>query len=436
MTALRALAHERQNERTGQQWHAAGGKAQDSTARSRRHRLGCRRLTRVRLLHLSHAGPDLDERLPQKRDGRERKEGVVTCAADMGMTVREMFDEMSLNVTAFLEGHKGVAKLDFAEHGAVTGVDVAMWEQKASGCKLPEDLKALLQISDGLTLRWDAKLHDERLQIGCLHINNLLAMTEISLDLDADAAWFEILMGQGQLMPAQETRAGAPHDQLERWRAIRREIRAFDLDNTCTSGRVALLYADGPQRPQVWFQDLSGQWFLISRTFTDYFRVLVMHLGLPNWQYAFTEAGLDENAKRWLRFFSSERLDIDSSSHALVCARRQRFRGESAKEKEPIEGAAEAPLSGRHHTGGKGAASGGALSGRKALDLENLDKSAQLEPKAAATKAASMPKKKPAAGAGLGASVAPSLAQQRPATAAATGGVSRARRPTSATVRQ
>ena len=60
MTALRALAHERQNERTGQQWHAAGGKAQDSTARSRRHRLGCRRLTRVRLLHLSHAGPDLD----------------------------------------------------------------------------------------------------------------------------------------------------------------------------------------------------------------------------------------------------------------------------------------------------------------------------------------------------------------------------------------
>ena len=53
---LRALAHQRQNERTGQQWHAAGGKAQDSTARSRRHRLGCRRVTEVRLLQLSRRG--------------------------------------------------------------------------------------------------------------------------------------------------------------------------------------------------------------------------------------------------------------------------------------------------------------------------------------------------------------------------------------------
>ena len=122
-------------------------------------------------------------------------------------------------------------------------------------------------------------------------------MTEISLDLDADAAWFEILMGQGQLMPAQETRAGAPHDQLERWRAIRREIRAFDLDNTCTSGRVALLYADGPQRPQVWFQDLSGCWHFIAKSFTDYFRLMVMHLGIPNWHYIFTEIGLDKQTE-------------------------------------------------------------------------------------------------------------------------------------------
>jgi hypothetical protein len=52
-----------------------------------------------------------------------------------------------------------VAKLTFLERGPVTGVDVSSWEHKNSGCLLPEDLRALLQISDGMTLKWDAKLH-------------------------------------------------------------------------------------------------------------------------------------------------------------------------------------------------------------------------------------------------------------------------------------
>jgi hypothetical protein len=31
----------------------------------------------------------------------------------------------------------------------------------------------------------------------------------------------------------------------------------------------------------------------MASTFTDYFRLMVMHLGLPHWQYAFTDVGLD-----------------------------------------------------------------------------------------------------------------------------------------------
>jgi len=42
-------------------------------------------------------------------------------------------------------------------------------------------------------------------------------------------------------------------------------------------------------RWQVWFQDLGRKWFFVSKCFIDYFRLLVMHLGLPNWHYAFTE---------------------------------------------------------------------------------------------------------------------------------------------------
>ena len=36
-----------------------------------------------------------------------------------------------------------------------------------------------------------------------------------------------------------------------------------------------------------------------------------MHLGLPNWHYAFTKVGLDPQSLQWFRFLSPERLAID-----------------------------------------------------------------------------------------------------------------------------
>ncbi len=38
---------------------------------------------------------------------------------------------------------------------------------------------------------------------------------------------------------------------------------------------------------------------------------MIMHLGLPNWHYAFTQVGLDPQTLQWFRFLSPERLAID-----------------------------------------------------------------------------------------------------------------------------
>lgn len=66
------------------------------------------------------------------------------------------------------------------------------------------------------------------------------------------------------------------------------QVGAFDIDSKCKNGRLALVYKNPNSKPQIWFQDLSCQWFFIANTFTDYFRLMIMHLGLPNWHYAFT----------------------------------------------------------------------------------------------------------------------------------------------------
>jgi hypothetical protein len=73
---------------------------------------------------------------------------------------------------------------------------------------------------------------------------------------------------------------------------VRKDICAFEIDSEAKNGRLALIFR-GNNKPQIWFQDLSCNWFFIANTFTDYFRLMIMHLGIPGWQYAFTKVGLD-----------------------------------------------------------------------------------------------------------------------------------------------
>lgn len=47
----------------------------------------------------------------------------------------------------------------------------------------------------------------------------------------------------------------------------------------------------------MWFQDLSCAWNYLAPSFSAYFRIMLHHLGLPSWQYAFTECGLDPLTK-------------------------------------------------------------------------------------------------------------------------------------------
>jgi hypothetical protein len=99
--------------------------------------------------------------------------------------------------------------------------------------------------------------------------------------------------------------------------------------------------------PQIWFRDLAGSWFYVAENFTDYFRIMVMHLGLPGWQYAFTDVGLDPVCQQWFRFFSPERLDVDLQTF-------RKKRGETTGNQS---------TSGGSGGGGGGGGSGGGSSG-------------------------------------------------------------------------
>lgn len=84
--------------------------------------------------------------------------------------------------------------------------------------------------------------------------------------------------------------------------------KMFELDGCDGNGRVCLVFPPKPDpqpvddngtiqldivppTPQVWFLDRAYEWHFLAPTFTAYFRMMLVHLGLPQWQALFTPFG-------------------------------------------------------------------------------------------------------------------------------------------------
>ena len=87
--------------------------------------------------------------------------------------------------------------------------------------------------------------------------------------------------------------------------------KIFELDACDGAGKVCLVFppkSEGatldeagnihleisPPEPQVWFLDKAFEWHFLAANFPTYFRMMLVHLGLPLWQMRFTSMGLPQ----------------------------------------------------------------------------------------------------------------------------------------------
>jgi len=105
--------------------------------------------------------------------------------------------------------------------------------------------------------------------------------------------------------------------------------RAFDLDSSCASGLIVLLYPSPTAAPVVYLIDRAGTLHPIGHCFADYYRAVLMHVGVPHWPCAYGDAGgMPDDAAQWLRFLSPQRLAIDQAhahtrAHATAATARR-----------------------------------------------------------------------------------------------------------------
>eukprot|EP00899_Mesostigma_viride_P020864 jgi/Mesvir1/2877/Mv13956-RA.1 len=205
--------------------------------------------------------------------------------------------------------------LDFPRRAGALAEMFDFWEKRNSPWTLPEDLKAVYGMSDGLSLSWTVMLDGEEKVLGNMHLNSIANMKPLPLHNvprdDPEEAVTCVLPLINALCDEQDAmllkeevyqncQSGEP------WRSSR--LMAFDLDVSCGCGRTALVFS-AALGPQVWFQDLSCSWNFVASSFASYFRVLQLNLGLPNWQYAFTPVGLDPISRQWFRLMCPHRLE-------------------------------------------------------------------------------------------------------------------------------
>jgi len=51
------------------------------------------------------------------------------------------------------------------------------------------------------------------------------------------------------------------------------------------------------QSADIWLLDRALRWHYLAPTFVNYYRQMMIHVGLPQWQFAFTDIGLMPQTK-------------------------------------------------------------------------------------------------------------------------------------------
>ncbi|XP_072453128.1 tubulin polyglutamylase complex subunit 2-like isoform X6 [Notamacropus eugenii] len=215
----------------------------------------------------------------------------------LGIT-KPHLEKLTLGITRILEASPGVTKVRIMEKEPAERHMIASWELK-NDCVMPEDLKNFYLMTNGFHMVWSVKLDDQPVPLGCLTINSIANLTQLT-----QSAMYT-LPNSPTLEDLDDEEEEANEDQPEKPHFDSRSI-IFELDSCNGNGKVCLVYrrtSPVAKESKIWFLDRALYWHFLTDSFTAYYRLLITHLGLPQWQYAFTNYGVSPQAKQWFNMY-------------------------------------------------------------------------------------------------------------------------------------
>lgn len=213
---------------------------------------------------------------------------------------KKLFNQIALGCITYLEGCEDCRNIFFQGNKECGNHEFTSWEKKNAPVKLPDDLKKCYSLFNGFLLRWEVDIARTLVPVGELRLNTL----------DEIKACNAIDFTVQQALP--------PYVQTP----VKKHCSLFTIDSHSEIGNIVLLYrfaSDSTSKdqvnvnnqPEVWLLDRSGQLIYLAATFTQYVRLMVVHLGVYGWQHIFSDDGLSDITQQWMNMFCKERLIMD-----------------------------------------------------------------------------------------------------------------------------
>ncbi|XP_025022483.1 tubulin polyglutamylase complex subunit 2 [Python bivittatus] len=211
------------------------------------------------------------------------------------------------------ENSPGVTEVMFVEKEPAERHAIISWEQK-NACVLPEDLKNFYLMTDGFRMTWSVKFDDNPVSLGCMTINSISKLNRLGVS-PAYA-----LPSAPTLADLEDTDEEEGDKEQPKRPYLDSRCLIFELDPCAGNGKVCLVYKNtkpvvSPES-EIWFLDRALYWHFLTKSFTAYYRLLITHLGLPQWQYTFTSYGLSPQAKQWFNMYKPITVNTEQLSEA------------------------------------------------------------------------------------------------------------------------
>uniref|UniRef100_A0A1B6BZZ9 Knr4/Smi1-like domain-containing protein n=1 Tax=Clastoptera arizonana TaxID=38151 RepID=A0A1B6BZZ9_9HEMI len=206
------------------------------------------------------------------------------------------YENLCLGLTKLLENTPGVQDVELEKRLPCERMLISSWEQRHA-CSLPEDLRQFYSSTDGFKLIWNYNYAGDILPIGNLRINSISELKRIAgVKTGGDPDCPTIL----DIDICNQFDSDVPSPNFGA------KCKIFELDPCQNVGKVCLVYMEKPEGetkkedPKIWLLDRSYEWHFLAETFTQYFRMMLVHQGLPQWQFRFTPMGLTPWAEQMM----------------------------------------------------------------------------------------------------------------------------------------
>ena len=254
---------------------------------------------------------------------------------------RDLFDKCCLHVIQYLQTFDECSSVDFTSGFKASQFDFEKWEKKNIPYKLSDDLKGFYSMFNGFDFSFSVDVAGSNISIGTMHLNNLddierqplegifpfiddiPSMTSAAFILDDSPKEGNICLVYRSPEDCEKMLACSGNNTAVSKTAITATLHhSNSRDNTeiflraksvssTKGGKKNPDEANGYVNPEIWFQDRSSRWHYVAQSFSDFMRLMIVHVGIEGWHLAFTPEGLPPACKQWMGLFCKERLTID-----------------------------------------------------------------------------------------------------------------------------